>query len=233
MAEQGAARVLVVDDEPVLAGTVRNYLERAGMVTRISGDGLDALAQAEDWRPDVIVLDLGLPGLDGIEVCRRLRTWSDCYVLMLTARADEVDTLVGLSVGADDYMSKPFSPRELVARVQVLLRRPRFGVSNVTQERRFGALIVRPAAREVELDGVVLDLTRTEFDLLDTLSSHPGRVLTRQRLFEDVWGSDWGGDDHLVDVHVANLRKKLGDDSSSARFVQTVRGVGYRMGPGR
>ena len=228
------ARVVVVDDEPVLAGMVKNYLERAGMETRTCSDGLQAVELVREWRPDVVVLDLGLPGLDGMEVCRQVRTFSECYVVMLTARADEVDTLLGLSVGADDYVTKPFSPRELVARIQVMLRRPRAARDQATlSERRFGDLLVRPEAREVLVADVPVELTRTEFDLLDAISANPGRVLSRRQLTDEVWGKDWRGDDHLVDVHIAHLRKKLGDDPSAPRFVVTVRGVGYRMGSGR
>lgn len=228
------ARVLVVEDEPVLAGTVATYLDRAGHQVRTVGDGLEAVEVARDWAPDVVVLDLGLPGLDGVEVCRRIRTFSDCYVLMVTARADEVDTLVGLSVGADDYLTKPFSVRELVARVQVMLRRPRTtGTPTASAQRRvFGDLVIDPDAREVQLADRVVELTPTEFDLLDTLSAQPRVAISRQQLIDRVWG---GGvdDDHLVDVHIAHLRKKLGDDPAQARFITTVRGVGYRMGTGQ
>ncbi len=232
-------KVLVVDDEPVLAGLAGNYLERAGMQVRTLGDGLEAVRVARDWNPDVIVLDLGLPGLDGIEACRQVRTFSDCYIVMLTARTDEVDTLVGLSVGADDYMTKPFSGRELVARVQVLLRRPRTSSSTVVQgpavepRRVFGDLVVDPAGHEAMVDGALLELTPTEFAILDALSGQPRVAWSREQLIRVVWGAGWVGDEHLVDVHIAHLRKKLGDDPSSPRYVRTVRGVGYRMGSGR
>ncbi|WP_313566197.1 response regulator transcription factor [Mobilicoccus sp.] len=228
------ARVLVLEDEPVLAGTVSAYVERAGMTVRTVADGLEAVAAAREWAPDVIVLDLGLPGLDGVEVCRRVRTFSDCYVVMLTARDDEVDTLVGLSVGADDYVTKPFSVRELVARIQVMQRRPRNdGAAAAAPARRIvGTLSVDPGAREVLLDGRPVDLTRTEFDLLEVLSAQPRMAFSRRRLIDEVWGPDWVGDEHLVDVHIAHVRKKLGDDPARPRFVSTVRGVGYRMGAG-
>lgn len=231
----GVPSVLVVDDEPVLSGTVKNYLERAGMSAQVCGDGLRALDLVRTTAPDVVVLDLGLPGLDGVEVCRQVRTFSDCYVLMLTARAEEVDKLIGLSVGADDYMTKPFSPRELVARIQVLLRRPRTGGSSLTAPavHRVGGLTLDPSSREVEVDRAPVELTRTEFDLLQALAERPGRVLSRRQLTDTVWGEGWVGDDHVVDVHIAHLRKKLGDDPSRPRFVQTVRGVGYRMGRGQ
>ncbi len=223
-------RVLVVEDELVLAGMVVNYLNRAGFVARAVHTGSEAITLVREWAPDVVVLDLGLPGLDGIEVCRRLRGFSDCYVIMLTARADEEDTLMGLAVGADDYMTKPFSVRELVARVQTQLRRPR---SVPTEARRaFGSLVVDPGAREVLLGEAVIELTPTEFDVLETLSAQPDRAFTRRQLIDAIWGEHWVGDDHLVDVHVGNLRKKLGDAASAPRFVTTVRGHGYRMGAG-
>jgi DNA-binding response OmpR family regulator len=181
----------------------------------------------------VVVLDLMLPGIDGVEVCRQLRTFSDAYVIMLTARTDEVDTLIGLSVGADDYLTKPFSPRELVARVKAMLRRPRTaGPADAAPARRIGALTIDPQAREVHLTGQLVELTRTEFDILDALSAHPRTVFTRARLVESVWGNGWIGDDHLVDVHIGHLRRKLGDDPTDPRYILTVRGVGYRMGPG-
>jgi DNA-binding response OmpR family regulator len=168
-------------------------------------------------------------------VCRQLRTFSDAYVIMLTARSEEVDKLIGLSVGADDYLTKPFSPRELVARVKVMLRRPRTGTAGTAAGegvRRFGALAVDPQSREVHLDGVPVELTRTEFDILDTLSARPRLAFTRAQLIEAVWGGGWVGDEHLVDVHIGHIRRKLDDDPANPRYVLTVRGVGYRMGTG-
>lgn len=225
-------RVLVVDDEAVLAGVVASYLERAGFEVTICGDGLEAIELARTLDPVVIILDLGLPGLDGVEVCRRIRTFSDCYVIMLTARTDEIDVLIGLSVGADDYVTKPFSARELVARVQTMLRRPRTGDQTPPPVRRFGALEVDPGARLVHVDGRPVDLTPTEFDLLAVLAARPRVALSRRQLIETIWGDVGGGDDHLVDVHIANLRRKLGDDPAQQRYIATVRGVGYRMGRG-
>lgn len=225
-------RVLVVDDEQVLAGVVATYLERAGFATTVTGDGLQAVELARELDPTVVILDLGLPGLDGVEVCRQIRTFSDCYVVILTARDEEVDVLIGLSVGADDYVTKPFSARELVARVQAMLRRPRSGQSTPALPiRRFGELAVDASAREVSLAGAPVDLTPTEFDLLDALSERPRQAISRRQLIERIWG-DAIGEDHLVDVHVANLRRKLGDGATQQRFVVTVRGVGYRMGAG-
>jgi DNA-binding response OmpR family regulator len=225
-------RILVVDDERSLAKLVASYLAKEGFRAECAYDGLEALAAARRTPPDVVVLDLMLPGLDGVEVCRRLRTFSDCYVIMLTARTDEADKLVGLGVGADDYLTKPFSPRELVARVKAMLRRPR-GPSPVDEPvRRFGALEIDPAGREVRLDGGVVALTRTEFDVLAALSAKPKLAFSRGQLIEAVWGGDWVGDDHLVDVHIGHLRRKLGDDATTPRYIRTVRGVGYRMGDG-
>ena len=214
---------------------VAAYLERAGYEVHVSQDGRDAVLQARSLDPAVIVLDLGLPGLDGVEVCRQVRTFSDCYVLMLTARADEVDVLVGLSVGADDYLTKPFSPRELVARVQVVLRRPRVPAGEHDQgpvARVFGDLTIDVGARRVDLAGEPVALTRTEFDLLAALSARPRLALTRRQLIDAVWDPAWVGDEHIVDVHIAHLRRKLGDDPSRPLYVDTVRGVGYRMGGG-
>ena len=229
-------RALVVEDETELAALVGSYLERAGFEVTLSYDGLQAVALAREVDPDVIVLDLGLPSLDGVEVCRQIRTFSDSYVVMLTARSDEIDTLIGLSVGADDYITKPFSPRELVARVQAMLRRPRpLGQAARAEQtgRTFGPLTIDPTAREVWLDGQPIALTRTEFDLLATLSERPKMAFSRQQLIEAVWGPAWVGDEHLVDVHIGHLRHKLGDDATEGRFVRTVRGVGYRMGTGQ
>ncbi|MCG7284744.1 response regulator transcription factor [Cellulomonas sp. ACRRI] len=235
-----ALRAVVIDDERPLAGVVGGYLEREGLEVTLCYDGLEAVALLRATDPDVVVLDLGLPGLDGIEVCRQLRTFSDCYVVMLTARSDEIDTLIGLSVGADDYMSKPFSPRELVARIRVMLRRPRRSTATpsetrqVTRERvlTIGGLSVNLDAREVEVDGEPVSLTRLEFDVLAALASRPGVVFSRAALIRAVWGEGWVGDEHLVDVHVLHVRRKLGDTAQEQRFVRTVRGIGYRMGPG-
>jgi DNA-binding response OmpR family regulator len=222
----------VVDDEPPLVRLVARYLERDGFDVASAADGERVVALARDHQPDVIVLDLMLPGIDGIEACRRIRLFSDAYIVMLTARAEEIDKLLGLSIGADDYLTKPFSPRELVARIRAMLRRPRAAAPDAAPPRRFGDLVIDPAAREVHRGGQPVELTRLEFDLLDALSEHPRVVHGRRQLLARVWGQDWFGDDHLVDVHVANLRRKLGDDPRRPRYVRTVRGVGYRMGPG-
>ncbi|GGL10422.1 response regulator transcription factor [Mangrovihabitans endophyticus] len=230
-------RALVVDDEPALVRAVSGYLQREGFTVAAVGDGESALTAARTAAPDVVVLDLMLPGIDGIEVCRRLRTFTDAYVIMLTARADEVDKLIGLSVGADDYLTKPFSPRELVARIRTMLRRPRSAATAGDAAptggiRRIGSLTVDPAAREVRIDDRLVDLTRTEFDVLATLAARPRQVFSRRQLIDAVWGTDWIGDEHLVDIHVGHARRKLDDDPADPRYIRTVRGIGYRMGPG-
>jgi DNA-binding response OmpR family regulator len=221
---------LVVDDEPSLVRVVSGYLEREGFDVLTAGDGEAAVRLAREAEPDVIVLDLMMPGVDGVEACRRIRTFSDTYIVMLTARGEEVDKVVGLSVGADDYVTKPFSPRELVARVRAMLRRPRTPPAEDQVVRRFGDLEVDPAAREARVGGRLVELTRTEFDLLDVLSGEPRVAFSRTRLMERLWGGDWYGDEHVVDVHVAHLRRKLGDDAQQPHYVRTIRGVGYRMG---
>lgn len=229
-------RVLVVEDEAPLAALVSSYLDLEGFEVATASDGEAAIARVREWLPDVVILDLGLPGADGIEVCRSVRTFSDCYVIMLTARAEEIDKLVGLSVGADDYLTKPFSPRELMARVRVLLRRPRGARGEPPAPPQelwtFGPLTIDPGAREARLQGDLVDLTRTEFDVLATLAAHPRMVVTRHQLIREVWGTSWVNDDRFVDVHISHLRRKLGDDPSSPTFIRTVRGVGYRMGSG-
>ncbi|MBJ7339246.1 response regulator transcription factor [Mycolicibacterium sp.] len=232
-------RALVVDDEVPLTEVVASYLAKEMFDVSVAHTGADAVAMAREIDPDVVILDLSLPGIDGLEVCRRLRTFSDAYVVMLTARDTEIDTIVGLSVGADDYVTKPFSPRELVARIRAMLRRPRTATVDVSvavagpPPRQFGPLSIDVASRQVFLDGEPVMLTRTEFDVLSTLSSRPGMVFSRRQLLEAVWGDSWVGSDHLVDVHVGHVRRKLGDDPTAPRYVITVRGVGYRMGGGQ
>ena len=217
--------ILVVDDEPPIVELVRGYLAREGWSVVVAEDGAAALVAARRERPDVVVLDLMLPGLDGIEVCRQLRTFSDALVIMLTAKSEEVDKLVGLAVGADDYLAKPFSPRELVARIKALLRRSRASSGPVP------GLDLDLSRRIARVDGYAVELTRTEFDILASLWRDPGAVVDRPTLLASVWGPGYN-DDHLVDVHVANLRRKLGDTVERPRFVETVRGVGYRLASG-
>jgi DNA-binding response OmpR family regulator len=221
-------RVLVVEDSAVFQAIIREALEREGFSVVLAPDGHEGLQLARELEPPVVILDLNLPGLDGLEVCRRLRQFSDAYVVMLTGRDDEVDKLVGLSAGADDYVIKPFSGRELVARVRAMLRRPRSGGPSDAL-RRIGDLEIDTLARDVRAGGRAVELTRIEFDLLDALSGQPRVVFTRDQLLERVWGPTWFGDDHVVDVHLSKLRQKLGDDAQSPRYIRTVRGVGYRF----
>ncbi len=224
------ARVLVVDDELPIVDLVRDYLVAEGMDVAMATDGPAAVAAVREHRPDVVVLDVMLPGMDGFEVLRQLRTFSDAYVIMLTARAEEIDRIVGLSVGADDYLIKPFSPRELVARVKALLRRPRTGATGVDAERvESGELVIDQPTRAVTVRGRPIKLTTTEFELLLTLARDAGVVFSRQRLLDRVWGMDYIGDEHVVDVHLGNLRHKLGEDAARPRFIETVRGAGYRL----
>lgn len=225
-------RVLVVDDEQPLAQMVATYLLRAGFNAVQSHTGLHAVEEGRRFSPDVVILDLGLPEIDGLEVCRRIRTFSDCYILMLTARGSEEDKITGLTLGADDYITKPFSIRELVTRVHAVLRRPRTGAiaPQVTTPLVVGDLVVDPAAHEVRVRGTRVDLTRKEFDLLLALAIRPGQVLTRHDLVTEVWDTTWVGDERIVDVHIGNLRRKLGTDTRGRGFIDTVRGVGYRVG---
>ncbi len=225
-------RVLVVEDEKNLVALLRKYLEREGFEVHEALDGPAAIEAAGLAEPDVVVLDWMLPGLDGVEVLRELRRSSEAYVIMLTARTEEVDRIVGLSTGADDYLTKPFSPGELVARIRAMLRRPRTATPNDKDEEapmKFGELTIDLARRDVRLGEEQVSLTALQFDLLATLASRPGFVFSRGQLLERVWGDDYFGGDHVVDVHVANLRKKVEDDPSNPRYVQTVRGVGYRF----
>ena len=225
-------RVLVVEDEKNMVALLRKYLEREGFEVYEAFDGPAAIEAAGLAEPDVVVLDWMLPGLDGVEVLRELRRSSEAYVIMLTARTEEVDRIVGLSTGADDYLTKPFSPGELVARIRAMLRRPRTATPNDKDEEapmKFGELTIDLARRDVRLGEEQVSLTALQFDLLAALASRPGLVFSRRQLLERVWGDDYFGGDHVVDVHVANLRKKVEDDPSSPRYVQTVRGVGYRF----
>jgi len=226
-------RALIVEDEKNLTDLLRGYLEREGFEVHEAFDGETGLAVARRVKPDVVILDWMLPKLDGMEVLRELRRFSEAYVIMLTARAEEADKIVGLSTGADDYLTKPFSPGELVARVRAMLRRPRGEAAVAPEEDRlvFGELEVDPARRRVRLGEDEVPLTALEFDLLVALASRPGFVFGRRRLLERVWGEDHFGADHVVDVHVANLRKKLNAarEGAGTRYVRTVRGVGYRF----
>ncbi len=225
-----SATILVVDDEEPIVDLVANYLTAEGYVVQRAYDGITALTLARNIRPDLIVLDVMLPGIDGLEVCRRLQQEAPIYILMLTARAEEVDKLIGLSIGADDYLTKPFSPRELVARVKAILRRQRQTPDQISERPvlQFDRLVIHPERREVWRDQVLVELTPREFDLLYALASYPGRVFTREELLQRVWGRDFAGIDRVVDVHVGVLRRKLEDDPA-AGLIQTVRGVGYKF----
>jgi two-component system, OmpR family, alkaline phosphatase synthesis response regulator PhoP len=223
-------KILVVDDEPGIVSNVRAYLEREGYAVQTAQDGAAALRLARSFAPDLVVLDIMLPGIDGLEVLRQLRHESDVYVLLLTARAEEMDKVIGLTVGADDYLTKPFSPRELVARVKAILRRGRGSAEpTASSTLRFGDLRIDPAAHQAWKGEQTIDLTAIEFNLLYALAKHQGRVLSREQLIEQVWGYDYYGDDRVVDVHLGRLRKKIEDDPEHPQVVVTVRGVGYRF----
>jgi DNA-binding response OmpR family regulator len=224
---QDRLKVLIVEDDEQLATSTRALLEKESFEVAVCHDAESGLEQARALPADLVVLDVNLPGIDGIEACRRLRTFSDAYVIMLTGLDTETDRLIGLSVGADDYMTKPCSPRELVARIRAMQRRPRSSTS-ADPARRFGALQIDPGPREVRVGGNLVELSRTEYDLLDALAAQPRVALSRQQLLELVWGDSWFGDDHVIDVHMSNLRRKLGDPT----YIVTVRGYGYKMGAG-
>jgi DNA-binding response OmpR family regulator len=220
-------KVLIIEDDEQLATSTRALLERELLTVAVCHDAESGLEQAQALPADLVVLDLNLPGIDGVEACRRLRTFSDAYVIMLTGLDNETDRLIGLSVGADDYMIKPYAPRELVARIRAMQRRPRVAAS-AAPVRRFGALRIDPGTREVMVADQIVELSRTEYDLLDALASQPRVTLSRRQLLDAVWGESWFGDDHVFDVHLSNLRHKLGDPT----YVVNVRGYGYRMGAG-
>jgi DNA-binding response OmpR family regulator len=226
-----AARVLVVDDDPTVSDVLRRYLQRDGMDVRLAGDGPGALAEFAAYRPDLVVLDLMLPGIDGIEVCRRMRADRDVAVIMLTALGEEADRVLGLSTGADDYVTKPFSPRELALRVRSVLRRSyRPEPSDEPTALVDGGLAVDTAARIATLDGSPLSLTVREFDLLAYLMRHPGTAFRRAELLEAVWG--WTFGDHAtVTVHVRRLREKVEPDPTDPTRIMTVWGIGYRYQP--
>ncbi len=220
--------ILVIDDEPQIVKLARDYLERGGFRVVAAADGPTALAQARHARPDLIVLDLNLPGLDGLDVGRALRRASDVPIIMLTARAEEADRLIGLELGADDYITKPFSPRELVARVRAVLRRVRGGVQPPAVVRA-GDLVIDLHAHRVTRGDETVALTRIEFKLLAVLAQNPGQVFTRDQLVAHLHGVTYEGVDRSVDSHIKNLRRKLEPDPLEPRTIQTVYGVGYRF----
>jgi len=256
------ARVaLIIEDDADVRQLLVMTLGMNGFTTIEAENGRQGVALVRERQPDLVTLDLNLPDIDGVEVCRQIRPLTDAYVIMITARQDEIDRLIGLEIGADDFVVKPFSPREVGARVNAMFRRPRRTVRNVSQPLLVAeppdtpgsgvptAVVGGAAAEEVEglmthgplsidtegriamLDGAELPLTRIEFDLLATLVSGPRRVWQRETLLSRIWGDGWVNDQHLVEVHIRNLRKKLGEDTKAPRFIRTVRGVGYRMMP--
>jgi len=223
------AGVLVVDDEPGIRRTISAYLEAEGYAVETVSRGDEVLGAVEAFKPDVVVLDIMLPGMDGFQVLRLLRERSSAYVLMLSAKGEEVDRLVGLRMGADDYVTKPFSPREVVARVQALLRRSRGGREVGPGELRFQGLVIDPEARRATRQGEALSLTPIEFDLLLALARNRGRVLSREQLIRAAWGEDYFIEERVVDVHMRRLRQKVEPDPSTPALIVTVRGAGYRF----
>ncbi len=220
--------ILIVDDAPNIVELVRLYLEGAGYATIVATDGPSAVELHRRHRPDLVVLDVMLPGMDGFEVCRAIRREADTPVIMLTARTDDIDAIVGLELGADDYVTKPFNPRALVARIKAILRRTD-GTVRLGRPIEVGSLRIDPRRREVVLGDAIVELRGREFDLLAALARDPGVVLSRETLLEDVWGTDFPGETRTVDVHVSEVRKKLGPDGPA---IESVRGVGYRLVPG-
>lgn len=219
------AKILIVDDEPSIVNLVSAYLKPEGYEVYTAADGLSGMKAARSYKPDLIVLDLMLPGMDGIEMLSRLRRESEVYVILLTARTEETDKIVGLSVGADDYVTKPFSPRELVARIKSAMRRLQGGAgSGDGSLMAFKRIVIDDAARTVTVDEKSVELTAIEFNLLKVLAENRGRVLTREQLLEKVWGGAYFGEMRVVDVHLGHIRQKLGLD-----IIATVRGVGYKF----
>lgn len=250
-------RALVVEDDPDITSVIEDALKAAGFEVSTAADGRSAVEAARANPPDLVTLDLTLPQMDGIEVCRRIREYSDCYIVIVSARSDEIDRLIGLEVGADDYLLKPFSPRELRAHVAALFRRPRSGAFSMPRQPDSpengarpaapsqpaatapvppsqrtlmcgGGLVIHPARREVEINGTPVELTRIEYDVLEFLASRSATVCTRESIVKEIWNSNLEHDWHLVDVHVANLRAKLRRHSDIA-WIHTVRGIGYRF----
>lgn len=226
------SKILIVDDEKSIRNLVRSYLEADDYRVLEADNGERAVRLVKEQSPDLVVLDVAMPVLDGIDALRQIRSFSDVYVVMLTARSEEVDKLIGLSVGADDYLTKPFSPRELVARIKAVLRRRRTSAGAPQDERlEFEAVTIDLARREVAVAAGPVELTTLEFDLLAALAAQPGRVFSRRQLIEAIWGWDYFGDERVVDVHVRKLRRALGDDAAEPRIIGTVRGVGYKFLP--
>jgi DNA-binding response OmpR family regulator len=222
-------RILIVDDEPELRRMLRKYLINEGFTADEVPTGSEAITYLNATVPDLVILDVGLPDIDGFEVLRQIRMSSEVPVIMLTARAGEIDRVVGLSVGADDYVTKPFSPRELVARINAVLRRGRASESSNADILDFNGLHIDVTSREVRADGDPVEMSALEFNLFVALAENPNRVFSRQQLLDRVWGWDHYGVDRVVDVHIGNIRKAIGDDASAPRFIATVRGAGYKF----
>ena len=219
------AKILIVDDEPSIVNLITAYLKPEGYEVYTANDGPSGLKAARSFAPDLIVLDVMLPGMDGVEVLTRIRRESEVYVILLTAKTEEMDRVVGLTIGADDYVTKPFSPRELTARIKAALRRIRNIQTSKAEVLSFKHLRMDIAARKVTVDDIPIDLTAIEFDLLKSLAENSGRVLSREQLLENVWGASYYGEMRVVDVHLGHVRKKLGREE----LIATVRGVGYRF----
>ena len=231
----GRRTILMVEDEPSITEPLAEALDREGFATRVAGTVADAISAAEDELPDLVLLDVMLPDGSGYDVARRLRERSNVPIIMLTARGEETDRIVGLELGADDYIVKPFSAREVAARIRAVLRRagdtaPTVGTAGTGDaQHEVGPVRVDRARRQASVGGADLDLTRKEFELLDLLMSEAGTVISRERLIDEVWDTNWFGSTKTLDVHVSSLRRKLGDDSANPRFIHTVRGVGFRF----
>ncbi len=224
--------ILVVDDDPTIRDVLERYLRREGLAVRTAADGPSALQEVRSHKPDLVVLDLMLPGIDGWEICRRLRAESTLPILMLTARGEEYERILGLGLGADDYVTKPFSPGEVVARIQAIFRRiemARSALAPSAEIIRCGELVVDPSTRQASVQGRALALTAKEFDLLHFLACHPGQVFSREQLLDQVWGYTYAGEGSTVTVHIRHLREKIEPDVANPRLIETVWGVGYRF----
>lgn len=224
-----SAKILVVDDELSICTLVRRYLKREGYQVEVAGNGETALRMFESFEPNLVVLDLMLPDINGYELCRRMQNKTSVYILMLTARSDEADKIHGFALGADDYLTKPFSLKELSSRIQAILKRQRAVTGSPEEILKYSHIHIDPIRREVRISGELAELTALEFDLLYLLAHTPGRVWRRYDLIREVWGYDYVGDERVVDVHIGQIRKKLEQDTSEPLFVKTVRGVGYKF----
>jgi two-component system, OmpR family, alkaline phosphatase synthesis response regulator PhoP len=229
MATNNSARILVIEDEPKIARWLVSFLEQANYAVTTAADGATGLRIAQTQHPDVVLLDLMLPDMDGLDVCRIIRQRSDVLILMLTARIDETDQLIGLEMGADDYITKPFKPRELIARIRAFLRRANGKLTPEPRPLTFGPITLNPAARACTLNGQPVTLTPTEFAILETLMRHPGIVYSRETLITEALGYDYAAYERTIDAHIRNLRRKIEVDLRDPQYIQTVFGVGYRF----